>query len=214
MYQISKEEEFLKKHFSDYYKKHLIDSVSEIETREFGYGVYKRKIANRNISFLNKDELKKFLVEKAPLFVSYSNSYYKYPSSSPMNTKGWLKSDIIYEFDADEIFAETEFVDGRWKCKKTFGGSAFIKETGEEKKQWFLEKSLEEAKKQVFRLVEVLTNDFGFKEEWIRINFSGKAGYHVHLRNKEIWYLNKKSNLWVLKTASGGHLASDYPLWN
>jgi len=44
--QNSKESDFLKKHFREYYLNHTISSVPELELREFGYGVFKRKIAN------------------------------------------------------------------------------------------------------------------------------------------------------------------------
>jgi DNA primase small subunit len=202
MYEKSKEEEFLEKHFREYYKKNNIN-LDNVENREFGYGVYKRKIANRNLSFRNEEEMNSFLRERTPLFFSYSNSYYADPKATPMKNKQWLKADIIYEFDADEIKTKCSKEEGEWKCKKSFDSESMVKEVGEEKKQWFLEESLEEAKKQVFRLAEFLEKDFGFKREWIEINFSGKAGYHIHLKNKEIQKLNKKSRIEMVDYLTG-----------
>ncbi len=203
MYEVSKEEEFLKKNFKEFYLKNKINSVSEVERREFGYGVYGRKIANRNFSFQNEDEMNLFLRERTPLFFSYSNSYYMNPNVTPMQNKHWLKGDMVYEFDADEIKTTCEKILNEWKCTKAFGEESQVKEIGDEKKQWFLEKSLNEAKKQVFRLVEFLESDFGFDRNWVSVNFSGKAGYHVHLRNKEIQLLNKKARIELVDYLTG-----------
>ncbi|MCX6804259.1 MAG: hypothetical protein NTY48_06890 [Candidatus Diapherotrites archaeon] len=163
----SLESEFLKKNFSAYYKNHFIDSVPEAPLREFGFGVFKRKIANRNIAFSSVAEMNQFLQNSAPLFFSYSNSYYRFPERTPTVAKEWLKSDLIYEFDADELGIEVPLINGV---------------------QWFSSEHLNEAKRQVFRLIDFLERDFGF-------NFSGKAGFHVHLRSKNIHSLNKKSRI-------------------
>jgi DNA primase small subunit len=196
--QESKEAIFLKKHFKDYYKKNFIDTVSEVNTREFGYGVFKRKIANRNLKFNDAKEMNEFLRNETPLFFSYSNSYYQNPGNTPMNTKGWLRSDLIYEFDADEITTVCNKENNEWECTKKFGEDAFIEEVESadgEVKQWFSKKGLLESKKQVLRLVEFFEDDFGFDLDKLAINFSGKAGYHVHLRNENIQHLNKKARI-------------------
>jgi DNA primase small subunit len=203
MYEVTKEEEFLKKHFREFYKKNKVAAMGEIEKREFGYGVYKRKIANRNLSFQNADAMNKFLIERTPLYFSYSNSCYVDPSASPMKNKHWLKGDIIYEFDADEVLTTCDKISGDWVCNKVFGEESFVEERGESKKQWFLQKSLEETKKQVFRLVDFMESDFGFSKDLIDINFSGKAGYHVHLRNESIQNLNKRARIEMVDYITG-----------
>lgn len=180
--EISPEAEFMKKHFSNYYKNHFVDSVPNLEMREFGFGIFKRKIANRNLSFFNAKEMNSFLQNEAPLFFSYSNSYYKFPSKTPMQAKEWIKADLIYEFDADELGLPIEEINGV---------------------QWFLHEHLDEAKKQVFRLIDFFTNDFGFSSRDVSINFSGKAGYHVHLRNESIQSLNKKSRIELVDYLTG-----------
>jgi DNA primase small subunit len=205
MFTQSKEEDFLKSHFKKYYQKNIINTVPNVEQREFGYGVYKRKIANRNMAFSNQEKMNEFLREKTPLFFSYSNSHYAFPSNTPMQNKQWISSDIIYEFDADEIKNYCEKTNGKWECKKNFGEESLVKETVENKevKQWFLEKSLVQTKKHVFRLVDILEEDFDFSRENVNINFSGKAGYHVHLRNKEIQLLNKKARIELVDYLTG-----------
>ncbi len=170
----SNESEFMKKLFGAYYEKNFINSVPDPSFREFGFGVFRRKIANRNMYFANADELNLFLRQSKPLFFSYSNAYYRHPERTPMAAKELLKADIIYEFDADELGLEVEEINGI---------------------QWFLHEHLEEAKKQVFRLIDFIENDFGFSSEGLAINFSGKAGYHVHLRSKSVQELNKRARI-------------------
>jgi DNA primase small subunit len=170
----SKEADFMRKNFAKYYSNNFVDSVPGVEFREFGFGVFKRKIANRNMSFVSSKEMNSFLREDVPLFFSYSNSYYKYPASTPMNTKEWIKADIIYEFDADELGLDVPQINGA---------------------QWFAKEHLDEAKKQVFRLLDFLEKDFGFSKDGLSINFSGKAGFHVHLRSSEIQNLNKRARI-------------------
>jgi len=172
--QNSKEALFLRNLFANYYSKNKIDSVPGVEFREFGFGLFKKKIANRNMTFASVNEMNSFLRESAPLFFSYSNAYYKFPARSPMQNKELFKADIIYEFDADELGLEVLETNGI---------------------QWFEVEHLEEAKRQVFRLLSFIENDFNFASEGMSINFSGKAGFHVHLRGKEISNLKKRARI-------------------
>lgn len=172
--QNSPEAIFLQKHFAEYYKKHTVDSVPYPEAREFGFGVFKRKIANRNLSFSSVQELNSFLRERVPMFFSYSTACYKFPSRTPTPAKELIKADLIYEFDADELALEVPEINGI---------------------QWFAIEHLEEAKRQVFRLLDFIENDFDFSKDWVSINFSGKAGFHVHLRSEKIENLNRRARI-------------------
>jgi DNA primase small subunit len=172
MFEKSKEAEFMENIFSNYYSKNFVE-LSSIENREFGYGVFGRKIANRNLAFSSAKEMNYFLRNQKPLFFSYSNAYYKYPDRKPMLNKEIIKADLIYEFDADDL-GEVEEIDGQ---------------------QWFSVEDLEKTKSQVFRLLDFIENDFNFPMDSISINFSGKAGYHIHLRGKEIQNLSKQARI-------------------
>jgi len=50
-------------------------------------------------------------------------------------------------------------------------------------------KSLKSAKKEVFKLIEILTNDFGIDEKDIEVTFSGNRGYHVHVYDERFTQL-------------------------
>ncbi|MDD3159487.1 MAG: DNA primase small subunit domain-containing protein [Candidatus ainarchaeum sp.] len=186
MNEITNEEKFLKENFKDYYSKNFVDSINDINKREFGYGVFKRKIANRNMYFESATKMNSFLRDFVPLFFSYSNSYYSFPDKTPMINKGWLKSDLIYEFDADD-FSEDLIV---------------INDI-----QWFSKVDIDLAKKQVFNLLNFIENDFNFSLDGLKINFSGKAGYHVHLRNNEIQNLSKPARIELVDYLTGNGIS-------
>jgi len=186
MFEKSKEADFLERHFGNYYLKNKI-SISSVENREFGYGVMGRKIANRNLAFSNEAEMNKFLREQKPLFFSYSNAYYKFPDRKPMQNKEIIKADIIYEFDADDL-------------------SDVIEVNGYE---WFSKENINDTKKQIFRLIDFLEKDFDFATEGLAINFSGKAGYHLHLRNEEIQHLSKQARIELVDYLTGAGIYFD-----
>jgi DNA primase small subunit len=201
------EELFLKKQFKNFYQANKINSVSDVASREFGYGVYKRKIANRNIAFNNVESMNRFLREENPLYFSYSNAYYKYPDRRPMSAKELIKADIIYEFDADDLPTECRERHDSWKCSaghEGLGAPELCPECGASVlvEQWFCDECLGAAKKQTFRLLDFLENDFGFTEN-ISINFSGKAGYHIHLRDESLHSLTRRARIELVDYLTG-----------
>ncbi len=186
-------EDYFKNVFQEFYKKHYIKAPYEIEKREFGIGFFGKKIGKRHMEFKNNDDLNLFLKENVPMFISCSDSLYEKPRASPMNAKGWLGSDITYEFDADDI-SEAEY----WYCECGKKGKGKIEKCPEcgkkvEVKEWFSSKDLEGTKKEMLRLIDCVENDFEFKE--YEINFSGNAGYHLHLRGEEVRELRKEGRI-------------------
>jgi DNA primase small subunit len=214
LFQISKEEEFLKKNFSDYYKKNFV-SVSSVEKREFGYGVFGKKIANRNIEFKSLEDMNYFLREQKPLYFSCSNAKYANPAGRPTSAKGYISSEIVYEFDADDIKTDCKKNHDYWKCVNGHSGKGTVDECPECKgsvsvSQWFCSECLGETKNRTFRLLKFLEDDFGFPLDWVSINFSGKAGYHTHVKGERIEQLGKNARIELVNyiTASGIILGS------
>ena len=186
MFEKSKEAIFLEKYFGDYYQKNKI-SLDHVENREFGYGVMGRKIANRNVAFLGEAQMNQFLREQKPLFFSYSNAYYKFPDRRPMQNKELIKADIIYEFDADDL-SDVKEINGF---------------------EWFSKENVEDTKKQIFRLIDFLEKDFALSTKAMSINFSGKAGYHLHLKGEEIQHLNKQARVELVDYLTGSGIYFD-----
>ncbi|HLD58758.1 MAG TPA: DNA primase small subunit domain-containing protein [archaeon] len=206
-----REESFLRKHFSEYYKKHPVQEPPEISQREFGIGEFGKKITQRHLVFSSQGEFNSFLQNSVPFFVSYSTALYAKPGARPMQAKEFLAGDIVYEFDADDIKTNCKQLHDSWKCPKCNaegkGTIDFCTECGSpvRKEQWFCNECLGEAKKQVFELKEFLENDFSFSEG-ISINFSGSAGYHVHLRGNAIKQLPQTARIELLDYLTGNSL--------
>ena len=182
--------EFLKQNFRAFYEKNFVAQPPEPEKREFGYGVFGQKISQRHLAFPSHDAFNAFLRSEVPMFVSYSGAKYKAPAARPIEAKGFISADLVYEFDADDIRTDCKERHDYWLCRKclasghgnvenctTCGSAVSIK-------QMFCGECLGETKKQVFSLVKTLAEDFGFSG--FEVNFSGNAGYHVHLRTPEI----------------------------
>jgi DNA primase small subunit len=84
-----------------YSKIHI--EVDEIEKREFGYSYnINEKITTRHQSFQNIDQLKQFLINKPPYYISYSASYYNNPSER-MEKKDFIKADFIIDLDSEDL---------------------------------------------------------------------------------------------------------------
>ncbi|MCX8158240.1 MAG: hypothetical protein N3D73_01085 [Candidatus Diapherotrites archaeon] len=195
-----KNEDFLKKAFGWYYSKNKVPAPDSIENREFGIGSFGKKIDKRHFAFQNEKELNNFLRAEIPLYISYSCAYYKKPDATPMEAKGFLGSDLIYEFDADDFNEDCVDKHDRWSCK-----SCNAKGQGAPEKcpycggrveldQWVCKNCLEKAKQNTLKLISWLKSDFGI-DEGIYVNFSGFKGYHVHVRMHEIKNLKQNARV-------------------
>lgn len=98
---MSKEEEFVKEKFKEYYKTKIV-SVPEINKREFGIGSWDKKIEMRHLSFNSNETLNNFLINDVPLYISCSSAYYLYPEMRPMLKKEWTGADLIFDLDANK----------------------------------------------------------------------------------------------------------------
>ncbi len=196
------EEQFLLNNFREFYAGHSVD-VPAIGEREFGIGSFGKKIAKRHLSFPSQNELNSFLRETVPLFISYSVAYYEQPTATPMRRKGFLGADIVYEFDADDLKTDCKQGHDSWRCnscqERGKGTLDSCPKCGAavQKEQWFCPKCLEQTKKHVFRLLDFIGNDFSLREK-ISVNFSGNAGYHVHLRGNTVRFLSQEARVELL----------------
>ncbi|MGC8649192.1 MAG: DNA primase catalytic subunit PriS [Candidatus Micrarchaeia archaeon] len=177
--------QLIKEYIRDYYKKNNI-IIDDIEKREFGFGDFERKISYRHYAFNKQELFKKYLVENAPPFVSYSSAKYERPDARPMENKGWLGSELIFDLDANDLHLE---------CQKHHGSS------------WVCENCFTSVKNETLRLIEdFLIPDFGFSESEIRINFSGNRGYHIHIINDEIFKLTSDARKEISDYISGSSI--------
>jgi DNA primase small subunit len=174
-----------KRLFSEYYKKVDADSISPdmVPQREFGFGDFEKKIAFRHMAFKTPTELKKYFVENAPPFASYSSAVYERPDARPMEAKGWLGSELLFDLDATDM---------RLRCQEIHG------------KSWVCKNCLNSVRQETVRLVEdFLVPDFGFSKKEISVNFSGNRGYHVHVANNDVMKLDSLQRRQITEYIAG-----------
>ncbi|MEM3422156.1 MAG: DNA primase catalytic subunit PriS [Candidatus Bilamarchaeaceae archaeon] len=152
--EVNKNDVFVRNVFSRYYQNAHFD-IKRIDQREFGIGNYK-KIDTRHLSFSTTEQFRNFLISNPPYFVSHSAAYYQFPSATPIEKKGRIGADLIFDLDMH--------ADGKYDVYP----------------------KLLDMREDVIRLVEdFLIADFGLKKEEILIAFSGNRGYHVHVRSDD-----------------------------
>jgi len=172
-----KEINFLKEEIRKYYERNNTNYPQMIEQREWGFG-FEKKIDFRHKKFENNEMLKKYLINNAPLFVSYSVARYVAPEGKPMENKILKGSDLVFDIDIHGCPNHPD----KFVC----------------------DKCLEEAKEEVIKLCEkFLEPDLGIKRNDLSINFSGNRGYHVHVNNEAYKDLDKNARLELIDYLKG-----------
>ena len=155
--------------FHEYYQNNEI-VIDQIEKREFGFGDFETKIRRRHMAFRSKDAFKRYLLLDVPPFISISTAYYKNPDGRPMESKGWLGAELVFDLDATDLNLE---------CQKEHG------------RGWICGKCLDAVKYETIKTIdEFLIPDFGLSKNNIEINFSGNRGYHIHVKDRDFFSLN------------------------
>ncbi len=179
----------------DYYRGVAAEGIAppNVARREFGFGDFEKKIAFRHCEFRDAGTLREYLAAKAPPFISYSSAEYQRPAGRPMESKGLLGSELVFDLDASDI---------RLECKREHGEG------------WVCAKCLDAVKVQTLRLIEeFLVPDFGLSPNEIAVNFSGNRGYHVHVSNELVHGLdaNAKKGIADYIAGKGINLEAFFP---
>jgi DNA primase small subunit len=152
--------EFLRQRFSAYYNGELpgagaIAVPQSLDEREWGFIFFSKEARvqsmRRHLSFTSPEEVSAYIRNMVPAHVYYSTAYYAHPGAAQMSEKGWRGADLIFDLDADHIVRDRYDV------------------------------MLARVKEELFKLIGMLTEELGFSEQEIRVNFSGGRGYHIHI---------------------------------
>lgn len=201
------------RYFKEYYFRYSgrINEPLDIGTREFGYLPFGRGMI-RHLSYKEFGSFRALLVKEGPAGVYCSNSYYREPSAE-IQKKGWIKADLIFDIDADLLELPCKREHNVWLCKqcgkKDFGQRPQLCLTCNGNRilefSWACPRCLEGSKKETFRLLDYLQNDFGISKTNIRVFFSGNAGYHVEVSNTSLEVLDQheRADLSDYLTAQG-----------
>lgn len=172
---------FLKSRFQNYYKNAEIGLPDHLPNREWAFIFYDdmpEKMMHRHKSFGSPGEVLDYLYGMAPAHVYNSTAYYEYPDAKKMNEKNWLGAELIFDLDADHLpDAPRNYAD-----------------------------MLELVKKEAFKLMDFLLDDFGFLEQEIDLVFSGGRGYHFHVKHPKVITLDSSSRREIINYISGKDL--------
>lgn len=204
-------EEFVAGKFQAYYQSVFVKEPPDIARREFGFGVFGKKISERHFAFKSLQDFNSFLREEVPLYASCSPAHYEFPEAQPMDAKKLLGGDLLWEFDADDFKTECSEKHTLWVCPKCSasgtGRQQYCTSCGEkaEIEEWVCPECLDAVKKQTLLLLKTLQDDFGI-EEGLSLNFSGSKGFHVHLRSQDFFKIPQAGRIEMLNYLTGHEL--------
>jgi DNA primase small subunit len=164
----------------------------------------------RHKRFSGIDNLRSVLAEVVPSDVYHSCAYYENPDFD-MDKKGWLGADLVFDIDADHIPTSCNKIHDEFKCAKCgFTGRGITPETCPvcggtkfETKTWPCELCIKSAREETAKLLDILTNDFGFSLEELHVFFSGHRGYHVHIENEDVQTLDSMARKEIVDYITG-----------
>jgi DNA primase small subunit len=175
----------LKSRFQNYYKTAEIGLPDHLPNREWAFIFYDdmpEKMMHRHKSFGSPGEALDYLYGMAPAHVYNSTAYYEYPDARKMNEKNWLGAELIFDLDADHLpDAPRNYSD-----------------------------MLELVKKETFKLMDFLLDDFGFSEQEIELVFSGGRGYHLHITSPKVLKLGSSERREIVNYVSGKDIDFKY----
>jgi DNA primase small subunit len=169
---------YLRGRFGDHYRRAEVTPPPGANEREWGYVPWTEGPGDtyiRHNSLLDLGDPSEFLVRERPRHVYFSAGRYDDPSASSMSGKGWRRSDLIFDLDADHLpSAEPDdtYAEMLAKCKDA-----------------------------LYRLLDFLEDDFGFED--LTVVFSGSRGYHVHVRDEAVQELGSDARREVVDYVRG-----------
>jgi len=177
---VQKSIEFLKRTFQAYYASNTIELPDRFGRREFAFLLFGGKGMIRHLGFEKREMIWNFLEERAPQHAYYSSAYYQHPDAAKMPDKLWMGAELIFDLDSDHL--------------------------PNADKMGYVE-SLVEVKKEFIKLIhEFLLGDFGFKEKYMELYFSGGRGYHCHVKDPAILDLDSNERREIVDYITGRDL--------
>ena len=171
---------FLKEKFREYYSKEKIELPERFGKREFAFMPFGAKLMKRHLSFKKREDFLKFILDMVPAHAYYSSAFYQNPGAPTMEEKGWMGAELIFDLDLDHL---------------------------EKKKVKSYEEGLEAVKEEFSRLVyEFLMDDFGFEKKYIKLYFSGGRGYHCHVLDSKVLFLDSSQRREIVDYIIGNDL--------
>ena len=178
--------------FKEYYfnRFNLIHVPQRATEREFGYQKFNSGMI-RHLVIKNDKELHLLLMKEIPSDVYCSNAYYTFPNL-PMSEKDWKGADLIFDIDAKDLALPCRKDHTIFKCSSCNNSVIEFQSqctkcgsTKFETSSVSCKTCISESKKEVTKLVNILTSDLNIKKEQIEVYFSGNEGFHIRVTNND-----------------------------
>jgi DNA primase small subunit len=204
-----------------YFKPDVIETPGKMEQREFGYMQLGQSGMVRHLSFKNMKELTATVMKEVPSDIYCSNAYYSFPTY-PMQDKQWLGADLIFDIDGKDLHLPCVPSHSYPVCASCGHASP---PAPEEKKEYYscpacggkkadsvsipCEKCVDGSKKEVKRLVDLLTGDLGVQQSDTHVYFSGNNGFHIHVSDEAYVSLDPQARSDLVGYLSGSGLMAE-----
>ncbi len=182
-----------------------------IESREFGYIPFGGGMV-RHLSFKSEGEARAEILRQSPSSVYCSNARYEFPTR-PIEEKGWLGAELIFDIDATDIPTSCKRGHDLWYCEKCHASGKLPRpqkctKCGGPAVEFHgtCETCLDAAKEHAVRVVGFLTSDFGVDAKSIQLYFSGNRGYHLHVFDKRFELLDQQARGEIAEYMRGSSL--------
>ena len=156
--------------FSEYYNslnEGTLWTPPRLKRREWMFIPWDGRPPDRHRGFNNKSQVLDYLKHRAPHSCFHSTAYYELPAERKMLDKNWLGADLIFDLDGDHLPGVSD---------KDFPSM------------------LELIQEQAWNLwSDFLKPEFGFKEEYVQTSFSGHRGFHIHVRDPNLFHLDSNA---------------------
>jgi DNA primase small subunit len=203
----------LRQMYKEYYFKgaESIELPDDVESREFGYIPFGGGMV-RHLTFRSKGEALAEILKQSPSSVYCSNARYEFPSR-PIEEKGWLGAELIFDIDATDIPTSCKRGHDLWYCEKCHASGKLPRPSkctkcGGPSVEFHgvCEECLDAAKDHAIRVLGFLTDDFGVDADAIRIYFSGNRGYHLHVFDRRFDLLDQQARGEIAEYVKGSTL--------
>lgn len=175
-------EQYLQERFREYYESVEVARPPDGGDREWAYVPFEGAGMVRHRSLTEVGSVPAFLRREAPRHVYASVATYDDPAAESMAVKGYRVADLAFDLDADHL-----------------------PEVDPESDSYA--RQLAACKQRLLALLDLLETDLGF--ESYDVAFSGRRGYHVHVREPAVRELDADARREIAEYVRGADLTAD-----
>lgn len=204
---------FLRQAYREYYYKGAdnVEFPEAVRSREFGYIPFGGGMV-RHLSFETGGAALAEILKQSPSSVYCSNAQYERPTR-PIDEKGWLGAELIFDIDATDIPTSCKRGHDLWYCDKCHDSGkpprpAKCPKCGGPSVEFHgtCGRCLDAAKEHALRVMDFLTRDFGVAPEAIKVYFSGNRGYHLYVSDRRFFTLDQSARAEIAEYIHGSSL--------